>query len=48
MMNMQGHEKRDAAKNELRKVIERASAPPLLKTYASNLLNNFDKWETSE
>ncbi len=43
-MNMQGEEKAEDAKTELRKVIAKADSPPLLKTYASNLLKNFDKW----
>jgi tetratricopeptide (TPR) repeat protein len=43
-MNMQGTQKSKEAKNELAKIVAKADSPPLLKTYASNLLKNFDKW----
>ncbi|HPN85194.1 MAG TPA: hypothetical protein PK821_07670 [Victivallales bacterium] len=46
ILNMQGAQRSEHAKNELRKVIGRPDASPILKTYASNLLNNFDKWHT--
>ncbi len=43
-MNMQGDQKAQDAKTELRKVIAKADSPQILKTYASHLLDNFDKW----